>query len=176
MSLLLRLSKVLVQSSLGKPMTFGDASIVHLRVWPSDLDFNGHMNNGRYLSLMDLGRIDFSLRMGLGRTMLRERWQGLIGAATIRYRRSLKPFQSYALHTRLLGWDSKWFMMEQTFMREDQAFAQAYVQALFRGSRGNVDPQSIVDSLGGPTHSPALPPPVVHWMKSLKPQRLAQQA
>ena len=29
-----------------------------MRVWPNDLDTNAHMNNGRYLTLMDLGRFD----------------------------------------------------------------------------------------------------------------------
>jgi len=33
-------------------------------VWPSDVDVLIHMNNGRYLTLMDLGRVDASLRNG----------------------------------------------------------------------------------------------------------------
>jgi len=35
-----------------------DVSRVHARVWPTDLDLSLHVNNGRYLTLMDLGRSD----------------------------------------------------------------------------------------------------------------------
>jgi hypothetical protein len=32
-----------------------DVSRLTFRVLPTDLDLNGHMNNGRYLTIMDLG-------------------------------------------------------------------------------------------------------------------------
>ena len=34
-------------------------------VQPLDLDLNLHMNNGRYLSIMDLGRFDLMLKAGV---------------------------------------------------------------------------------------------------------------
>ena len=38
-----------------RPLGLLDTSELPGRVWPMDLDTNLHMNNGRYLSLMDLG-------------------------------------------------------------------------------------------------------------------------
>ncbi|HEV2566447.1 MAG TPA: hypothetical protein VGU19_15340 [Microvirga sp.] len=42
-----------------------DVSRLTFRVWPHDLDTSLHMNNGRYWTLMDLGRTDMMIRSGL---------------------------------------------------------------------------------------------------------------
>ena len=39
-----------------------------MRVLPNDLDLLWHMNNGRYLSLMDQGRVDLMVRRACGRS------------------------------------------------------------------------------------------------------------
>src|SRR5207253_9062755 len=36
-------------------------------------DTNGHMNNGRYLTLLDLGRLDLLLRIGAARPAMRKK-------------------------------------------------------------------------------------------------------
>lgn len=134
---------------LRTPMQPLDTSVLTFRVWPNDLDVNVHMNNGRFLSVMDLGRFDLTFRTGLGRAMLRNRWRGLVGGATIRFRRSLDPFERYELHTRLLGWDAKWFFLEQRFLKsEGDLAAEGLVRALFRGRDGNVPPAEVLHHMG----------------------------
>jgi hypothetical protein len=44
-----------------------DVSRLRFTVLPNDLDASLHMNNGRYWTLMDLGRMDLLLRTGLWR-------------------------------------------------------------------------------------------------------------
>ena len=129
-------------------------SVLAFRVWPNDLDVNIHMNNGRFLSVMDLGRFDLTFRTQLGRAMLRNRWMPLVGGVTIRYRRSLDPFERYELHTRLLGWDAKWFFLEQRFLKKGgDLAAEGVVRALFRGKEGNVPVAEVLRQMGyeGPT-------------------------
>ncbi len=63
-----------------------------MHVWPGDIDTYGHVNNGRYLTLMDMGRLEWGLRTGIGREILKRRWSPVAGAATIRFRRELKAF------------------------------------------------------------------------------------
>ena len=177
MNLLMRLLKTLALASVGAPLEVLGLSTVHFRVWPNDLDLNAHMNNGRYLTLMDLGRMDLIVRGGLMRLVLKHRWQPLVGAATIRFRRSLKPFQRYSLTTRVVGWDEKWFFLEQQFLQGDQLAAQAYVQVLFRshgrGREGNVAPAQALEALGKTLPSPELPAPLRSWLKSVSPLRAA---
>ena len=55
MNLILRMIKVLVAALFGQRLGVLDSSILTFRVWPNDLDINLHMNNGRYLTIMDLG-------------------------------------------------------------------------------------------------------------------------
>jgi len=138
-------------------------SVLHFRVWPNDLDVNIHMNNGRFLSIMDLGRFDLSFRTGLGRAMLKHRWKPLVGALSMRYRRGLDPFERYELHTRLLGWDAKWFYLEQRFLKGGELAAEGLVKALFRGSHGNVSTSEVVDRMGYKGPEPELPEAVRRW-------------
>ena len=138
-------------------------SVLRFRVWPNDLDVNLHMNNGRFLSVMDLGRFDLSFRTSLGRAMLRNRWKPLVGGITMRYRRSLEPFARYELHTRLLGWDGKWFFLEQRFLKGGDLAAEGVVRALFRSREGNVPTAEVLRRMGYDGPAPDLPGSVRRW-------------
>ncbi len=139
-------------------------SVLVFRVWPNDLDVNIHMNNGRFLSVMDLGRFDLSFRTRLGRVMLRNRWQALVGGVTIRYRRSLDPFERYELRTRILGWDAKWFFLEQRFLkRGGDLAAEGVVRALFRGREGNVPIAEVLSQMGYEGPALEVPESIRHW-------------
>lgn len=101
--------------------------------------------------------------------MIRERWQPTVASETIRFRRSLAPFQSFELRTRILGWDEKCFYIEQLFVApsrrgEEIVCAVGLVRALFRGREGNVPTREVLATLGGAvTESPPLPEPVLAW-------------
>jgi acyl-CoA thioesterase FadM len=142
-------------------------SVLAFRVWPNDLDVNIHMNNGRFLSVMDLGRFDLTFRTGLGKAMLRNRWMPLVGGVTIRYRRSLDPFEAYTLQTRLLTWDDKWFYLEQRFLkRGGELAAEGLVRALFRGKDGNVAVAEVLEQMGYAGPQPDLPESIRHWTEA----------
>ena len=100
----------------------------------ADLDVNGHMNNGRYLTLMDLGRLDIVVRSGLWRAVLKNGWTPVASTVTIRFSRELPPFQSFRLETRIACWDDKLVVMEQTFLIDGGARdGQIAARALFKG-------------------------------------------
>jgi hypothetical protein len=42
-----------------------ETTVVRLRAWPNDLDFNMHVNNGRYLTLADIARMHWFVSTGL---------------------------------------------------------------------------------------------------------------
>ena len=140
-----------------------DECVLAFRVMPADLDINLHMNNGRYLQLMDLGRFDYIIRAGLLRQMRRQRWMPLVGAETIRFRRALAPFQKYRLHTRLVHWDDKWFYFEQRFTARGELIATAIVKGLLRAPAGNVLPGEVLAAGGHQLPAPPAPPGIVAW-------------
>lgn len=65
MNLYLRRLWLLVQLPFVRRAGLLAPSRLTLRVWPTDCDLNFHMNNGRYLTFMDLGRVHLLAQMGL---------------------------------------------------------------------------------------------------------------
>lgn len=113
MNLWFRLIWLLLTSPFGARLkALGDPSLLGFRVWPHDLDTSLHMNNGRYWSLMDLGRTDLMLRTGLWRAVLRHRWVPVVNAGMIRFRRELRPFQPFRIETAILCWTDSWLVIQ----------------------------------------------------------------
>jgi len=111
-----------------------ESSLLRFRVWPHDLDLSFHLNNGRYLTLMDLGRLDVMVRSGLWREVLRHKWTPIASAITIRFQRELRPFQKFRLETKLLCWDASLVVMEQIFIVDGGVRdGQVAARALFKG-------------------------------------------
>lgn len=140
-----------------------ETSRLTLRVTPGEIDFNFHMNNGRYFSAADMGRLDWGLRSQLWRRALRHGWRPVAGDSNARFSRSLEPLSQYELRTRLLGWNDKWLFCEHRFVRHQQVHATVVVRYLFLSARGKVPPAVVLEKAGHGTQSPALPEYVVRW-------------
>lgn len=136
----------------------------HFRVLPSDLDLLLHVNNGVYLSLMDLGRVDLMRRAGLFHRIARRGWYPVVVAQSIRYRRSLKLFERFVIETRVLGWDDKAFLAEQRFERGSEVVAYALVRARFLAKGGQaVAPAQVLALAGHVAEPPAVPDYAARW-------------
>ncbi len=104
------------------------------RVWPTDLDILRHMNNGKYLSVMDIGRFALMQHTGLDTVFSRERWYPVVVGQTISYRKSLLPWQRFTIESRILGFDEQAVYIEQRFVRPDSAGQpEIYARAVVRG-------------------------------------------
>ncbi len=166
MNLLFRLITIIIESFFRRKLHPLSESVLNLRVLPNDLDLNMHMNNGRYLAVMDLGRMDLLLRADLLPLLLKHRWQPLAGAVNIRYKQSLAPFARYRLHTKIVAWDEKWFYIEQRFERKNRLIATAHVKALFRSPHGNVTPDEVFGLLKMNIDPPRIPERVKKWIET----------
>lgn len=80
----------------------------------NDIDNFFEMNNGRILTLFDLGRNDFAIRTGLGKKLVQNRWGLVVAGSTIQYRKRVRLFDKVLMKTRVCAIDDKWFYMEQT--------------------------------------------------------------
>ena len=98
---------------------------------PNDCDLNFHMNNGRYLSLVDLGRVHLMRQTGLLRIILSQKWMPVLAAAEVTFIRSPAPLQRFELVTRLTSWDDKYFYQEQKFEAPGRLCAHAIVKGVF---------------------------------------------
>ncbi|MFN7134066.1 MAG: thioesterase family protein [Myxococcales bacterium] len=128
-----------------------------MRVWPLDIDVYLHLNNGRYLTLMDNGRLQFMQRTGLLSVCRRRRWVPVLGGATVEFRRELRSFQTFDLVTRCAWWDEKWFYLEHRMERAGTVHALAWVKPVFKEGRRTVPPAEVLGALGfeGPPPEPS---------------------
>ncbi len=164
MSLLFRLLWVLLTGIFRKRLKPLEASVLYLPVLPNDLDIYLHMNNGRYQTLMDLGRMDWILRTGLGKTAEKNEWKPLVASVKMTYRKALTVFQGFELHTRIIFWNDKWFFLEQIFERNGTVVAWGLVKGLFRGPQGNVPSKEVLAALQADLVPPEPPESAAAWI------------
>ncbi|WP_407343863.1 acyl-CoA thioesterase [Pengzhenrongella phosphoraccumulans] len=144
-----------------------------LRVLPNDLDLLRHMNNGVYLSLMDLGRVDMLVRTGVHDAVSARGWYPVVVGESIRFRRSLQLWERFEIITRVLGWDDRVVYLEQVFERrsaagEPEVVAEAIVAARFLArTGGGVPAPDVAEAFGADRESPILPEEVTAWNSSL---------
>lgn len=119
--------------------------VVHGRVLLHDLDFMCHMNNARYLRECDFARFAHCTRNGLFMAARALNATMVVGATTIRYRRSLALGEAFELRTRIVSWDEKSFYIEQRFVSKSDGFISAVM--LCRQNVIRANPQMILDFL-----------------------------
>lgn len=167
MNLYLRLLRVLLAALLKQRVLYTAVIESRFRVWPHDIDLFGHMNNGRYLQIMDVARADWMIRTGVAGTIRRNRWAPLLGGGFIRFRHSLHFLQTYRVRTRLMGWDHRWFFLEHVFIDTNgRCLAKGISRAALR-SRGKwvCTSEVAMDVHPDATHSPELPEHVPQWLQ-----------
>ncbi len=171
MNLYLRVLILFIRSFFKPKLTSVlDHSVLRFYVLPNDLDINGHMNNSRYLTVMDLGRFDLVLRSGLLAFMRKHGSVPILGAAQIRFRIPLMPFQRYDLDTNIIGWDDKWFFIEQRFLivdgkKKGAVAAIAVVKGSFYDSRNKrtVPTAELMTHMELAGDLPDLPDHLIKW-------------
>jgi len=165
MNLYLRLLWTLLRGVRQPTIEPGDWIERRLRVLPNDLDLNGHMNNGRYLTVLDLMLVEYFVRSGFARVMLRAGWRPMSGGAFITYRKALLPWQPYRLRFTLAGADASWNYMRFEFLRDDGLLCAAgYLKGAAVGKQGLVPNRQSYALMGRAFVQQALPEAVHHWL------------
>ena len=83
------IARAALQVKKGNTLTFKDTSEIQFRCRLTDIDNFLEMNNGRVFTLYDLGRMDFAVRSGLGKQLVKQRWGLVIAGSTIQYRKRI---------------------------------------------------------------------------------------
>ena len=145
------------------PLGILEEDQLQMRVWPNDIDFNLHLNNARYLGMMDFGRIHLLARTRILDHVIRSRWTPLVGAVWMTYRRSLPLFSRFTLVSRMVCWDERWFYIEQTFTGRDGLAAVGWVKGALRAPGGILEPQKVLDAVSPGAISPPMPDSIATW-------------
>lgn len=173
MNLWLRLAWLILTAGRRERLAvpFG-VSRLNFWVWPGDLDTSLHMNNGRYWTLMDLGRTDLMLRSSLWRVVVREGWIPVVTYGAIRFRRELRPFQRLHLQTRLVTWTDTRLLIEHVVLTgSDEVATTAFVQGgLYDRRRGGFIPvDDLLAEVGATARAPLVPPELQDLLSAVWP-------
>lgn len=134
---------------------------------PWDLDMWMELNNGRTLTIYDLGRIPLAYRTGLIDTLKRERWGLTVAGSVVRYRRRVRMFDKVEIHSRLLGWDDKFTYIDQSMWKSNgDCASHAIYRTALTDANGIVSTERSAKALGMPAQSPPLPEFVLKWIET----------
>jgi acyl-CoA thioesterase FadM len=162
--LLFRFLFIMFRSRFRPRLGAFDPSTVRFTVMPWDCDLNVHLNAGRFVSFMDIARIELMGRMRVFSPIIKRGWRPIMGGCVMRYRRSLLPFERFDVRTRILGWDEKWYYIEHVVERQGALCAIGTMRLLIRGKDGNIPPSEVNTLTNeGDIASPPLPEFVQRW-------------
>ncbi len=131
MNKLLRTMWAMIRSRRRPKLNILETATLDLRVRLTDIDILRHMNNGVYLSIADLGRMDLLVRSGVWAVFQERGWYPVVANATISYRKSLDLGARYQLQTRMVGIDERSVFMEQRFVVGGDIHARLFFRGRF---------------------------------------------
>jgi len=147
-----------------KELSIYDTHNCHVRIQPQDLDIFNELNNGRILTLFDLGRLPFGYRVGLMRVMKQNRWGLTMAGASVRYRSRVRLFEKVKISTTAVGRDERFVYIIQTMWRGDQATSNIVYRSALTSKDGIVPTQKVMEALGYPEWNPKMPKWVQNWI------------
>ncbi len=150
-------------------MQLHEIGVRSFRIWPTDLDIFKHMNNGVYLTLMDLGRFDVLKRTGAWKACKKAHIYPIVVAETITFRKSLTLGQKFTIESGVIGWDDVAFFVQQRFVVNGEIYAEAIVRLRFlKSPKGTPTPAEVIEIIGGwQAPQPQLAQWVLDWDKSI---------
>ncbi len=134
--------------------------------WPWDVDPWLEMNNGRTLTLFDLGRLPMVHRAGMLPALKANGWAVAVAGASVRYRRRVRMFQRFSMQSAILGWDARFMYFQQSMWSKGEATSSILLRMAITDASGILAPARMAAELGWPETSPTLPEYVTAWIKA----------
>ena len=153
-----------VRMRLGRDLAPTSVGRIRLTTLPTDIDVLRHMNNGRYLSLFDLGRWDLLTRTGLVDAMRRRGWYAVVSSETVTFRKSLGLWQQFTVESRFMGHDDKALYLEHRAVVDGEIYARAIIRArMLKRKGGTLSHEELFAELGRPEGLPDVASWVHDW-------------
>lgn len=166
----LRYTKSIVSAVIankkGRSLDLAQTSEVMVRCSLTDLDPMLEMNNGRALTVYDIGRTDFIIRTGLGRLLLKQRWGMVVAGSTIQYRKRIRLLDKITIRTHIVGIDERWIYLEHSMWVKGKPCSSMLLRTGVTEGGRVVDTTRVLEGLGKADLK--LPPTgyVAEWIES----------
>ncbi len=133
---------------------------------PWDIDAFIELNNGRTLTLLDIGRTGLAIRTGLIRALRKNGWGLTMAGVSVRYRRRIRPFDRFEVRSQALGRDTRFFYLHQTIWKKGEPACSALYRSAVVNKAGMVPVSEVLDAIGQPNWNPDLPNWVQNWIEA----------
>ena len=145
-----RLTRVLFQSKFKPKLDFHSEEFdtIKLSVWPQDIDPFLELNNGRYVTLLDLGRFAYGARVDIKEFLKKNHWSLTITGTYNEYRYRLRLFQKFELKTKIIGYDKDWFYFFQKVRVQWENSHVIRGQVCFHFQKRNRQTKEVIEAMG----------------------------
>jgi acyl-CoA thioesterase FadM len=148
---IVRLIKDLLKARRMAPLALTETHVSSHICWPWDLDFWLELNNGRAMTLYDLGRTMLAQRVGLITTLRQNRWGMTVAGTTVRFRQRIRGFERFEMRSRAVAWDDKFIYLEQSMWKKDGTCAShVMLRTALTDKNGIVPPARVLKAMGHP--------------------------
>jgi acyl-CoA thioesterase FadM len=147
----LRLARMAATAKSRGPYVPGSEGRLSFRCLPTDLDFNGHLNNARYLMLADLGRIDLFFRTGLVSMARARGWAPMLGGVQTVFVREIRLWQRFQVASSIETWEGTQVIGRHSFILENgdiAALVMTTAGIYERAARRFVEMSEVIRLLG----------------------------
>jgi acyl-CoA thioesterase FadM len=136
------------------------------RCMPWDLDMFLEMNNGRILTLYDLGRFDLAIRTGLAKALKKHKWGLVVAGSSVRYRQRVKIFDKITMRTQVVGFEDRWTYIVQSMWVNGKPTSSVILRTGITSKGKLVPGDDVLNALGIVDWKPVLPGWVESWIAS----------
>ncbi len=163
----IRLSKDMYFARRAPRLGLLDTHVSHHLCLPWDLDLWMELNNGRTLTIYDLGRIPLAERAGLIGLLRQQRWGLTIAGSVVRYRRRVRLFNKLRMLSRVLCWDKRFVYIEQSmWLKNGECASHAVYRSAITDINGIVTTDRIMQAWEQDASSPDMPDWVAKWVEA----------
>lgn len=145
---LIRFLTTCTQALLSDNIDFDAVSETTFRCRPWDVDMFLEVNNGRILTLYDLGRFDLSIRVGLARHLKNNRWGLVVAGSSVRYRRRVRMFDKVTIRTQVVAFEERWIYIVQSMWVRGEPVSSVLLRTGITAKGQVITTASILEALG----------------------------
>ena len=162
----LKLTATLIKANYRPKLNLEDKRVLKLRAGFTDIDMLLELNNARYFTCMELGRWDFSYRVGFVGLMKKHKWGASAGGASVRFRRRIPFLGKFTLTTQLICHDGRWFYFLQETHRKNKICSSALMKLGVTSKHGLVPASEVLKNIDRDDWGKDIPEWVIAWIEA----------
>ncbi len=162
----LRLITAMSSASRKEKITPTDVSENTFICRPWDMDLFMEMNNGRVLTLYDIGRFVLAVRTGLNKILSKNKWGLVVAGSTVRYRKRVRMFDKVTMRTQIAAYDERWIYITQSMWVGGEPASSVLLRTGITSKGRVVATDKVFEALGLKDWQPNPSPWVAAWIES----------